>query len=227
MAQMEFQVSNLAIVELLIVIIKEVRGLKELMSSGNSPLATLATLVPALTSTIAAETVAINTQAEALATEHTAIQELLADFAGTSPSPAQQALLDQLQTAVTNATNANTLIGNSTSAIQSDSAAVTAALPPSAPTLASTSTTLSASETTAAVGDTVSLSSTVSGATPTGSIEFLDGETSLGSVAVDVTGTASFAVTSITAGSHSFTAVYSGDAENATSTSSAVVVSAS
>ena len=49
---------------------------------------------------------------------------------------------------------------------------------------------------------------------------FLDGTTTLGTRTVSV-GNATFAETFTTAGSHSLTAVYGGDANNATSTSTA------
>src|SRR6185437_10617602 len=46
---------------------------------------------------------------------------------------------------------------------------------------------------------------------PTGSVTFLDGSTVLGSAALNSSGTASFTVSSLAAGSHLLTASYGGD----------------
>ena len=56
------------------------------------------------------------------------------------------------------------------------------------------------------------------GGTPTGSVTFYDGASSLGSNAL-ASGTATLSTSALTAGSHSISAVYSGDANYATSTS--------
>jgi Bacterial Ig-like domain (group 3)/FG-GAP-like repeat len=61
-------------------------------------------------------------------------------------------------------------------------------------------------------------------ALPTGSVHFLDGTTSLGTGTLDSKATATFSTTSLTAGSHSITAAYSGDAVYASSTSPVVTV---
>ena len=76
-----------------------------------------------------------------------------------------------------------------------------------------------------AYGTTVSLSATVtgSGGTPSGSVAFYDGATSLGSSPL-ASGTAALSV-ALTGGTHSITAVYSGDSTFVTSTSSASPVS--
>ena len=61
--------------------------------------------------------------------------------------------------------------------------------------------------------------------TPTGSIQFFDGATSLGTVTVNGSGSASLTLTGATAlaaGSHSITAVYNGDSNFSTVTSSAL-----
>jgi len=83
-----------------------------------------------------------------------------------------------------------------------------------------TTTTLTAPAT-STYGSNVTLSVTVTGAggTPTGSVAFYDGTTSLGSTAM-VSGAASLIV-SLTGGTHSLTAVYSGDATFVKSTSTA------
>ena len=81
----------------------------------------------------------------------------------------------------------------------------------------------------ATYGQAVSLSaavtppSSVTGQTPTGSVQFFDGATSLGTVAVNGSGSATLALSGsslLAAGSHSITAVYSGDSNFTTVTSS-------
>ena len=63
-------------------------------------------------------------------------------------------------------------------------------------------------------------------ATPTGTVTFLDGTTTLGSVPLDANGTASLTVTTLSPGAHSITARYNGDANfaNLTSTTATVTV---
>ncbi|MDD5075258.1 MAG: Ig-like domain-containing protein, partial [Candidatus Peribacteraceae bacterium] len=69
------------------------------------------------------------------------------------------------------------------------------------------------------VGDPVTLTGSVTGGyNPTGSIEFFDGITSLGSATLSG-GKTSISFTFTTVGTHSLTATYSGDANNNTSTS--------
>jgi hypothetical protein len=60
--------------------------------------------------------------------------------------------------------------------------------------------------------------------TPTGTVTFLDGTTSLGIVSLDTKGDATFATTALAPGTHSISAQYSGDSNFAASTSSAVAV---
>ena len=69
-------------------------------------------------------------------------------------------------------------------------------------------------------GQSVSLSAAVSGGSATGTISFYDGSTLLGNGTV-ASGSATYAASFATAGSHSITAVYSGDANNGRSTSTA------
>jgi hypothetical protein len=93
----------------------------------------------------------------------------------------------------------------------------------------STTTTITASETSVVVGDTVTFSAavapTISGAaTPTGTVTFYDGTVSLGIATLDSNGNASADVSTLSAGSHSITATYSGDALNSASSSSVVAV---
>ncbi|WP_137722756.1 Ig-like domain-containing protein [Prescottella subtropica] len=64
----------------------------------------------------------------------------------------------------------------------------------------------------ARVGEPVSLSATVSGAAEGDSVEFFDGETKLGSVKLDASGTATFSWTPATNGTHEIQARYVGSA---------------
>jgi hypothetical protein len=75
---------------------------------------------------------------------------------------------------------------------------------------------------TAASGASVTMSVTVSGsgATPTGSVKFYDGTTSLDSATL-ASGAASYSTSSLAAGSHSITVQYSGDSNYAAATSAA------
>ena len=67
----------------------------------------------------------------------------------------------------------------------------------------------------------MTFTATVSPAAATGTVEFFDGATSLGTSSLSG-GTASLSTATLTVGSHSITAVYSGDATYATSTSAAL-----
>ncbi|HEY6392594.1 MAG TPA: Ig-like domain repeat protein, partial [Bryobacteraceae bacterium] len=84
-----------------------------------------------------------------------------------------------------------------------------------------TTTTLAATPNPAFVGGAVSLLATVTPATATGTVQFLDGTTVLGTGTLS-NGSASFATSALTQGAHSITAVYGGDASNAGSTSAAI-----
>jgi hypothetical protein len=81
-------------------------------------------------------------------------------------------------------------------------------------TLSPTSTTVFGQKTTF----TATVSPTTGSGTPSGTVTFMDGSTSLGSATLSA-GSASFSTTSLTVGAHSITAVYSGDSTFATSTS--------
>ena len=86
--------------------------------------------------------------------------------------------------------------------------------------LISTTTTLASSANPSALGDSVTFTVTVtSGAT--GTVTFKDGSTTLGTGPIN-SGQATYSTSSLTAGSHSITAVYEGDSYYATSTSNAV-----
>jgi sugar lactone lactonase YvrE len=93
-----------------------------------------------------------------------------------------------------------------------------------------TSTTLSAPATVAA-GQQITFAATVAvtaggaDSAPTGTVQFLDGTTVLGSPALNAsTGQATYTTSSLTTGPHSITAVYSGDSLYATSSSPAQTV---
>jgi hypothetical protein len=70
-------------------------------------------------------------------------------------------------------------------------------------------------------GDSVTFTATVSPSAATGSVQFFDGATSLGSVALSG-GVAATMTSTLSVGSHNITAVYSGDSSYATSTSAAL-----
>ncbi|HEV3202381.1 MAG TPA: Ig-like domain repeat protein [Bryobacteraceae bacterium] len=93
-------------------------------------------------------------------------------------------------------------------------------------TKAPTSTTVSASSGTITLGQSVQLTASVTPVSATGTVQFLDGATVLGTSTVSG-GTASLTAANLAVGTHSITAVYSGDAGNSGSTSSAVTVSVS
>jgi Bacterial Ig-like domain (group 3) len=89
-----------------------------------------------------------------------------------------------------------------------------------------TQTKLTSSASPAVLNQSVTFTATVSEqspgtATPTGTVMFKDGTTVLATVKL-VNGVATFATSSLAQGTHSITAVYSGDANNATSTSAAL-----
>jgi hypothetical protein len=97
----------------------------------------------------------------------------------------------------------------------STSAAVSVAV-----TKTATTTTLAASAPSVEAGTAVDFTATVLPAAATGTVQFVDGTTVLGSGPV-ATGVAAFSTSALAVGTHSVTAVYSGDATNATSTSAA------
>ena len=88
---------------------------------------------------------------------------------------------------------------------------------------ATTTTTLTAINATTTGSVTLSATvSSVNGGSVTGSVQFLDGSTSLSSVTVSATGLATYSVV-LSTGPHTLTAVYSGDVNNKASTSSALL----
>jgi hypothetical protein len=95
-------------------------------------------------------------------------------------------------------------------------------------TKVNTSTTLAASPTSSVVGQAVTLTAVIAtatgGGTPTGTVTFLDGTTTLGTAPVGADGKATFHSPGLTLGSHNLTAHYGGDANDQASTSPAVGV---
>jgi hypothetical protein len=83
-------------------------------------------------------------------------------------------------------------------------------------------TVVSSSQNPAVAGGIVTWSAAVSGSggTPTGTVDFFDGGTSLGTATLDSSGVATVSTAALAAGSHAITAVYSGDSTFAGSTSS-------
>lgn len=94
--------------------------------------------------------------------------------------------------------------------------------------IAPTATTLTSSLNPAGLGASITFSSTVTsqGGTPTGTVQFFDGSSLIGTGTLTAKSTTSastsFAITTLAIGAHAITAVYLGDAADATSTSTAV-----
>jgi serine protease len=90
---------------------------------------------------------------------------------------------------------------------------------------AASTTSLSLSAASLTQGQGVTLTASVSGYAPTGSVQFKDGDTDLGNAVTLTDGAASYSTNALAAGSHSVTAAYLGDANNASSTSAAAILS--
>ena len=86
---------------------------------------------------------------------------------------------------------------------------------------APTTTALASSLNPSLQGQGVTFTATVTGASPTGTVQFRDGATVLGTVAL-VGNTATLFTNSLSVGTHPMTAVYSGDVDDLTSTSPAL-----
>ena len=71
-------------------------------------------------------------------------------------------------------------------------------------------------------GQSVTVSAIVTPSAATGTVQFLDGSTALGTVTIG-NGSAALSLSNLSAGAHSITAVYSGDANDNSSTSNTVV----
>ncbi|SNT34982.1 Ig-like domain (group 3) [Granulicella rosea] len=87
---------------------------------------------------------------------------------------------------------------------------------------ASTTTTLASSKNPSNYGSSLVLTAVVSGtgSVPTGNVIFTDGATVLATIAVDGTGTATYATSTLAIGSHTLTAKYQGDANHSATNSS-------
>jgi hypothetical protein len=85
--------------------------------------------------------------------------------------------------------------------------------------LAVSTTTVSSSLNPATAGQSVTLTATVTGNGPTGTVQFLDGSVNLGALVSLAGGTATLTTATLSVATHPITAVYSGDAGNAPSTS--------
>ena len=103
---------------------------------------------------------------------------------------------------------------------------LTQAAPATTPT-ASTTTTLTVSSMAITAGSSVTLTATVApssgSGTPTGTVTFMDGTTSLGTGTLS-DGVATYATSTLPVGSQSITAVYSGDSNFSASTSTAITI---
>ena len=85
---------------------------------------------------------------------------------------------------------------------------------------AATTTALVSSLNPSTFGQSVTFTATVTGSSPTGTVQFKDGAANLGAPVSLAGATASFTTSSLAVGTHPITAVYGGDATNAGSTSS-------
>lgn len=86
----------------------------------------------------------------------------------------------------------------------------------------STTTALSSSANPSTSGQAVTFTAVVTGATPTGTVQFFDGASLLGTGAVNGSGIATLSTSALSVGSHAITAVYGGDGGNTGSTSQVV-----
>jgi len=86
-----------------------------------------------------------------------------------------------------------------------------------------TSTTITASPNPALLSQSVTFTATVTGTSPSGSVQFKDGTTNLGSAVTLSSGRAPLSISTLAVGSHSITAVYSGDISNGLSTSATLL----
>ena len=112
--------------------------------------------------------------------------------------------------------------GGSTTDAASSSAAVPVTV--TAATLASTTTSLTSSASTISQGTSVTFTATTTSGTgtPSGTVTFLDGTTSLGTGTLNGSGVATYTTSALTTGSHSITVSYAGDTTYAASTSGAL-----
>jgi type VI protein secretion system component Hcp len=93
----------------------------------------------------------------------------------------------------------------------------------SATVRSNSTTTLASSVNPSMFGQPVTFTATVTGNSPTGAVTFRDGETVLNVANLSSTGVATFTIATMDAGVHHITATYSGDTNNKSSTTVAVV----
>jgi hypothetical protein len=101
-----------------------------------------------------------------------------------------------------------------------NSASTSTAVTETVITQVSSSTLLSTSAATIQFGQSVTFTAAVTGASPTGTVQFMDGATNLGVAAALSGGSAQVTTSALPVGTHSITGVYSGDTNNSASTSS-------
>jgi hypothetical protein len=89
---------------------------------------------------------------------------------------------------------------------------------------APSATSIAATPDTAVLGGAVTISSRVTGHSPTGTVTFSDGTVVLGSASVGPAGVASITTSSLAAGGHDLSAAYSGDTDNLASSSPVIAV---
>lgn len=87
--------------------------------------------------------------------------------------------------------------------------------------LSDTTTALASNANPSTYGSSVTFTATVAGSSPTGTVTFKDGASTLGTTTLSG-GSAGYTSSSLSVGTHSITAVYSGDTNNAASTSPAL-----
>ena len=90
-----------------------------------------------------------------------------------------------------------------------------------------TSTTLASNANPSTFGQSVTFTATVTGTapgavTPTGTVTFMDGTTTLGTGTINASGVATYSISTLGIGSHSITAAYAGDSNDLASTSTAL-----
>jgi len=74
------------------------------------------------------------------------------------------------------------------------------------------------------VGQSVTLTASVAGDPPTGTVVFSDGNTTLASVVLDATGKTSYTIATLSVGTHVISASYGGDANNQASSAALTLV---
>lgn len=93
--------------------------------------------------------------------------------------------------------------------------------------MSTTTVALSAAPTSIAAGQSITFTATINGTTPTGSVQFTDGVTNLGTPVMLSSGVATLTTTTLSAGTHNIAAIYSGDTYNQGSTSAAMALTVS